>query len=332
MSRFIRIRTYSIRRSLGVGVLAVATVATACQDDGPSPLAPAPHASASKGGNKPGTGESVLFAGNNGSTAEVSHIYVMNPDGSNVRQLTADSASDIFPDFAPDNRKFVFVRAMGTGKSELFTANADGTKQTQLTTIGTFVMHPRYSPDGTKIAFVAFSPDNGGDDIYTINADGTGLKRLTYERGVDQSPAWSPDGQQIAFDSDRTNPGVPFIYLMNADGLNVRLLEGNNIGAISQPAWSPDGTRIAVAGPGGAMFVISLVTKTSSPVGPLFTDGESGRPTWSEDSQLVLFTSSRGIERTYEIYSSPPGTTDPTKVRRLTVFSPGAAVHPSYSH
>ena len=327
MSRFIHPTIAS--RPVAVGILTLGVALGACQDESALPLAPAPRAFAAKGGNKPGSAESVIFAGRNGTRY---HIYSMNPDGSNVRQLTTDSTSDDFPDFAPDNRKFVFIRYLSASQSELFTANADGTKQAQLTTMGTYVMQPRYSPDGSKIAFVAYSSDNGRFDIYTINADGSGLKRLTYEDSQDQSPAWSPDGQQIAFDSDRGSPGLPFVYLMNADGLNVRLLPGNNAGSISQPAWSPDGTRIAVAGPGGALFVSRLETQTMAPIGPLFTNGESEHPTWSKDSKLVLFSSSRGIEGTYEIYSSPPGSIDPTLVRRLTVFSPNEAVRPSYSH
>lgn len=328
MSRFIHRLALRNHHRVAAGVLAAAVALGACQDETVPPLAPAPRALASKGGNK-ASEERVIFTGVKGGPA---HIYSMNPDGSNVQQLTADSASDDYPDFAPDNRKFVFVRNLGIGQSELFTANADGTKQTQLTTLGTSVMQPRYSPDGSKIAFVAYTFGGGGFDIYTINSDGTGIKRLTYEDSQDQSPAWSPDGQQIAFDSDRGSPGLPFVYLMNADGLNVRLLPGNDAGAISQPAWSPDGAQIAVAGPGAAMFVVRVFTQTMAPIGPLFTDGESEHPTWSKDSKLVLFSSSRGIEGTYEIYSSPPGTTDATLMRRLTVFSPGHALRPSYSH
>jgi len=326
MSRFIH-PTIG-RRPIAVGILALGAALGACQDDSALPLAPPSHALATKGGNK-GSGESVLFVGN---TNGRQHIYSMNPDGSNVQQLTADSSSDDNPDFAPDNRKFVFIRYRGIGLSELFTANADGTKPAQLTTMGTYVMQPRYSPDGSKIAFVAYSSDNGGFDIYSINSDGTGLKRLTYETSLDKSPTWSPDGQQIAFDSDRANPGCPFVYVMNADGLNVRLLPGNDAGCISEPAWSPDGAQIAVAGPGGALFVVRVVTQTMAPIGPLFTDRESEHPTWSKDSKLVLFASSRGMEGTYEIYSSPPGSTDPTLVRRLTIFSPNDALRPSYSH
>jgi TolB protein len=328
MSRFTSIPTYSIRRPLTVGLLALSTAAlSGCQDDAPLPLAPTSHALASKGGTagKPGSGEAVAFAGTKDGNLD---IYIMKPDGANVVRITTDAADDYYPDFAPDNRSLVWVRSGPGGIGELFTGNVDGSKQAPLTNLGTSVLMPRYSPDGTRIAFVATSNDNGGRDIYTINADGTGLKRLTYENSEELSPTWSPDGTRIAFESIRD--GFEAIFVMNADGLNVRPIVCD-FGGCGEPAWSPDGNYIAVTGPGGSIHAVNVVSQISTPVGPLVTSGDSYHPTWSKDGTQVLFSSSRGIEGTYEIYTSPPGTTDPTTVRRLTVFSPGDAQTPAYS-
>ena len=327
MSRSATIPARPIHRLALLGTLALAVTLAACQDALP-PLAPTDAAQAAKGGpGKPGSGEAVLFSGTRDGNAD---IYRMNPDGSNVRRLTTDTLNDEFPDFAPDGRTFVWARVNSAGLGELFTANADGSKQTPLTNMGTTVLHPRYSPDGTKIAFVAFSTDGGQHDIYTVNADGTGLHRLTYETSLDLSPSWSPDGTQIAFESNRS--GLPLIHVMNADGLNTRQLEGCFNGACGEPAWSPDGEWIAMTVPGGAIRALNIAGKFSTPVGPLFPNGVSQHPTWSKDGTRVLFASTRGIEGTFELYAGIPGTSDPTTVRRLTVFSPGQALSPSYSH
>src|SRR5829696_207297 len=197
-------------KSVLIGSLALtAATLTACQDSS-SPVAPTAGVRTAKTGTgKPGTAQTVLFAGYTGSP--VNHdIYAMNPDGSNVRRLTTDTTRDVSPDFAPDNRKFVWVRALGPDRSELFTANYDGSKPTQLTRMGAEVGEPRYSPDGTKIAFAAGvreqtdNVDFTNYDIYVINVDGSGLTRLTYEKAGDRAPTWSPDGQTIAFQSNRS--------------------------------------------------------------------------------------------------------------------------------
>ncbi|HKH90465.1 MAG TPA: hypothetical protein VKA54_01615, partial [Gemmatimonadaceae bacterium] len=127
------------RRTLVAGTFAIAAALNACSSDASSPVAPEASASSAKGGGgKPGSAESVLFAGSAFDSNQ--EIYSMNPDGSNVRRLTNDSTSfKADPDFAPGNRKFAFVRSTGGILSELWTANADGSKQTQLTSLETRV-------------------------------------------------------------------------------------------------------------------------------------------------------------------------------------------------
>jgi dipeptidyl aminopeptidase/acylaminoacyl peptidase len=118
------------RRALLLGAVAAAGILAmdACSD---APSATSPDLRGAKGGTgKPGSAETVLFTGTRNGNMD---IYAMNPDGSNVRRLTTDTAADVAPDFAPDNRKFVFARSSAASLSELYTANADGSKQTKLT-------------------------------------------------------------------------------------------------------------------------------------------------------------------------------------------------------
>ena len=64
-------------------------------------------------------------------------IFVMNPDGTGVRQLTANTLDDEFPSWSPDGRRLVFQRDLDPVEDEvdydLFTMQADGSHQVNRT-------------------------------------------------------------------------------------------------------------------------------------------------------------------------------------------------------
>ena len=136
-------------------------------------------------------------------------VYVINADGTNLQQLTDNSAHDYGVDWSPDGIKVVFNRERpgkltlnpehpGTnngsgngGNGNIYVMNADGTNQTRLTRHGNDDFYPIYSPDGTKIVF---SRANGyaerNIDVYMMNTDGSNVIRLTHEPGVDVASDW----------------------------------------------------------------------------------------------------------------------------------------------
>ena len=162
----------------------------------------------------PGAG--AAFPGQNGAIAFTTYnldgnenIYSIEPDGTGLRRLTADTGWDDDAAWSPNGRRIAFASNRA---------------------------HPQVACEG-------ISP-NCDYDIYVMNADGTNVKRLTATPGSDREPYWSPDGRRIVFASTRDHLG-PYdanLYVMNADGSGQTRIT-NDPGVDSQPAWSPGGDR-----------------------------------------------------------------------------------------
>jgi Tol biopolymer transport system component len=174
-------------------------------------------------------------------------IFVMNADGSGVRQLTANALDDETPSWSPDGHKLVFQRDFNPIAEQvdydLFTMHADGTHQRNLTSSpGVNEQEADWSPNDRRIAFAS---DRDGDfELYTMRPDGSRVRQLTNNQGPDdRNPAWSPDGRRIAFDSNRDGPEGE-IYTMRAHGSGQTRLTFDQAGSYL-PAWSPDGRLIA---------------------------------------------------------------------------------------
>jgi Tol biopolymer transport system component len=130
------------------------------------------------------------------------HIWTINADGTNLRQLTTTDDYDLWPDWSPDGTSIAFTRILdSTGETHLYVMNADGTDQRPLLDDNTQGRDPAWSPDGTQIAYVRGLEN--ASDIYILDlATGQKHQLTTNERG-EYEPVWSPDGSRIAFRSNR---------------------------------------------------------------------------------------------------------------------------------
>jgi hypothetical protein len=173
-----------------------------------------------------------------------SDLFLMAPDGSDVRQLTADPADDWAAAWSPDGTSIAFV-SNRSGVHHLYVVGADGGDLRQLTSGPEADFDPDWSPDGTSVAFS--SGRDSGFEIWTMAADGSDLRRLTDSDGVNFDPGWSPDGHSIAFVTDRD--GDAEVYAMTAGGADERNLSrspGTEDGWFG-PNWSPDGSSVLYA-------------------------------------------------------------------------------------
>lgn len=174
-------------------------------------------------------------------------LYIIRTTGTDLRQLTDNSAAEFTPDWNSDGTAIVFVSDID-GKQKIYSLDIAG----QLLPSPSDPADPVLLVDpGTDLELA--SPHWAADRLIFSGSDGTqsdifvidfslsaSPANLTNPDGADTfndfSPSWSRDGSQIAFISDRS--GVNEIYTISSSGGDPVLVP-NAISAEVFPNWMP---------------------------------------------------------------------------------------------
>ncbi len=176
-------------------------------------------------------------------------IFVINSDGSNLKQVTDSTAQGAIPRLAcsisGDGSKIVFAGEKDYNspnpQSGIFIVNSDGSELKQVTNLTSY-SSPSISNDGTKVVFTAKS--NGNTDLFVVNSDGTGLKQLT-SNTLNVIPSQiSGDGSKIVFLQYPNNFDETKLFVVNSDGTDLKQLTSGSSWDY-YPSISDDGRKIA---------------------------------------------------------------------------------------
>ena len=147
--------------------------------------------------------------------AVMNDIFIMNADGSNVRQLTESMGYDGGPFFSPDGSRICWRRFSENGATaEIMTMNIDGSDKKQLTELGAMSWAPYYHPSGKYLIFTTNIHGFGNFELYVVDAEGKHKPmRITDTEGFDGLPTFTPNGKKIAWTTNRTPSKQSQIFL-----------------------------------------------------------------------------------------------------------------------
>jgi TolB protein len=179
----------------------------------------------------------VIFTSNRGKNDKFYNVFLTDPWGNKVEQLTFLEDVCYFPNFSADGSKVVF----GIGNTS--EAGILDLKTKKITRIAD-VRDPFISPDGRYITFTRKA--SVGFAVFVMDVDGKNVRQLTQHEsqlgGV--GPVFSPDGKKIIYADDVEGKEISEIYTVNVDGTGITKL--TDLKKVSNSAcYSPDNVWIS---------------------------------------------------------------------------------------
>jgi dipeptidyl aminopeptidase/acylaminoacyl peptidase len=222
-----------------------------------------------------------------------SHLFVVSPDGSGLRDVTPHITFDVPP--GP------------FGGSEGYS----------------------FSPDGKEIAFTA--KDQGREDawstdinVYTVKLDGTSapVAITAANKGADQNPVYSPDGRTILYGSQFT-PGyesdrVALMAYDRATGQSREVFPKWDRNSDTY-AFSPDGNTIYIGAVDASHTKIYRATRGSMMPAPeaLVSAGNNTALSVSADGKTIAWLQ-EAANHPADVYVATVTTRGATAIRKLT--------------
>jgi Tol biopolymer transport system component len=202
-------------------------------------------------------------------------LFVADPDGSNLHQLTTTQGYDAEGTVCPVTGTIVFT-SMRDGDLELYTMEPDGSDVRRVTNRPGYDGGAFFSHDGRKLVFRSAFPSSDDEakedkallgqslvrpmhmEITVCNRDGSGFHQVTKNGCANFAPYWLPDDRRIIFASnmrgmeeaqrsgDHSKAGNFDLFVVREDGSDLEQIT-TSPEFDSFPMFSPDGRYLVFA-------------------------------------------------------------------------------------
>lgn len=238
-------------------------------------------------------GTQIIYSGRVGRFKE---LFLMDMDGSNIKQITNDRGLALSPSWDMQGR-FAYYTSYRNRVPDIFKVELITKRVEQVTKDSVLELGAQDSGDGT---FLAARSVGRHSDIVLYDNQGN-LQRLVARSGgaINVSPDWSPDRSKIVFCSDRG--GGPQIYTMNRDGSNVQRVSRVSSSYCTSPVWSPKGNRIAFVCRVEGSYQIFATDVDGGNALQVTSYGRNEEPGWAPNGHYLIFSSNFGRGNVYNI-------------------------------
>lgn len=159
------------------------------------------------------------------------NLYVSDPDGGNLRQLTKNREGESSPCWSPDGRTICFT-SRKSGRAALYTISASGGAERPVPAGIPSPTEPDWSPDGKFI--ICTGTPGGQFTIYLVPMEGS-MKGQAQPLVPGEDPVWAPNSRTVMF--ARTVNHRHVLALLDVPSKTVKEI-GRVNGDASQPSWA----------------------------------------------------------------------------------------------
>jgi serine/threonine protein kinase/Tol biopolymer transport system component len=183
-----------------------------------------------------------------------SSLYIINADGTGLKQLTPAPGSDFEPAWSPDGEQIAFT-SVRDGFRQIYSLDVDSLEIILLTnTTGAIESsQPSWSPDGARIAYTVKRV--GTYQVWSMSEDGQEAVQLARSGQDlwDYLPAWTPDGKTVFFNQRRPGAFRPWLMRMDYEDPDPtqEARRMNFTTPIEDVTFSPDGLWLVYEGMDG---------------------------------------------------------------------------------